>query len=64
MTHKFKLGQTVHFTPKFANVSGARGLYKIVQLLPVESDECRYRIKGAHENFERVAEEYQLAHND
>jgi hypothetical protein len=63
MTHKFKLGQSVQFTPKFAHGSGARGLYKIVQLLPIESDECRYRIKGSHENFERVAEEHQLRHD-
>ena len=58
--HKFKLGQSVYFSSNFANRVGARGTYKIVKLMPVEADQLRYRIKGTHENFERVAEEYQL----
>lgn len=58
--HKFKIGQSVHFSSNLANRLGARGSYKVVKLLPVEADQLRYRIKGTHENFERVAEEYQL----
>ncbi len=59
--HKFKLGQSVHFSSSLANRIGARGTYKIIKLLPVEADQLRYRIKGTHENFERVAEEHQLS---
>jgi hypothetical protein len=58
--HKFKIGQSVNFASNLANRLGARGSYKIVQHLPGEADQIRYRIKGTHENFERVAEEYQL----
>ena len=58
--HKFKIGQSVHFASNLANRLGVRGSYKVVKLLPGEADQIRYRIKGTHESFERVAEEYQL----
>ena len=58
--HKFKIGQSVHFASNLANRLGVRGSYKVVKHLPGEADQIRYRIKGTHENFERVAEEYQL----
>lgn len=56
--HKFAIGQSVHFSSN-ARV-GASGVYKVVRLMPSENAQVRYRIKAAHENFERVAEEYQL----
>ena len=59
--HKFKLGQSVQYSSNLANRFGARGVYKIIKLMPVETDQVRYRIKGSHESFERVAEEYQLS---
>ncbi len=58
--HKFKLGENVHFSSNATNRNGARGSYKVVRLMPVEADQVRYRIKGTHENFERVAGEDQL----
>jgi len=57
--NRFKPGQSVYFA---SHRLGARGAYKIIRLLPAEGGQIRYRIKGAHENFERVAEENQLTH--
>lgn len=59
--HKFSVGQSVHFESYLANRIGARGTYKVIRLMPAEADQYRYRIKGTHENFERVAEEAQLS---
>lgn len=60
MTHRFKIGQQVHFAAVFGGVG--TGIYKIVRPLPVENDrQLRYRIKGASDAFERIAEEGQLS---
>ena len=60
--HKFKVGQTVHFTsgPYGRGAGGAGGAYKITQLLPPEGDDRQYRIKSANEPHERVVKESQL----
>ena len=60
MTHKFRIGQGVHFEGRYGLVSTS-GSYKVVRLVPIENDNrlC-YRIKSPGENFERVAEEHQL----
>jgi hypothetical protein len=54
--HKFKIGQWV----SYASPGERRIVYTIVQKLPSESGECRYRIKAANEPHERVVEEVQL----
>jgi len=36
------------------------GIYTVVRVLPLESDEQSYRIKNSTENYERVARESQL----
>jgi hypothetical protein len=60
MTYKFNIGTAVHFDGG-SLTPGAKGLYKIVQRLPVERDNrVMYRIKSAAETFERTAEEQQL----
>ena len=57
--HKFKLGQTVHYTSgPYGRGGGAT--YKITQLLPSEGEDRQYRIKSADEPHERVAKESQL----
>ena len=58
--HKFKLGQSVTYTPHLIGVDSARGVYTITQLLPPEGDDFQYRIKSAAEPHERVAKESQL----
>jgi hypothetical protein len=45
--HKFKVGQTVRYRAPFGHAAAAD--YKIMQLLPAEDDELRYRIKSAYE---------------
>jgi hypothetical protein len=57
---KFQVGQSVFFTSGPARLGGARGVYKIVKLLPTEGDDQQYRIKSANEPHERVAKESQL----
>ena len=57
--HKFKIGQTVHYTSGPYGRGGG-GVYKITQLLPPEGDDRQYRIKSASEPHERVAKESQL----
>jgi hypothetical protein len=60
MTHKYFVGQHVHFSPGFSGAS-ARGTYKVVSHLPVEHDDRRrYRIKSLAETFDRTADEGQL----
>jgi hypothetical protein len=59
--HKFKVGQSVHYTSGPYGRGTANGDYKITQLLPSEGDDRQYRIKSASEPHERVARESQLA---
>ena len=60
MSHKFKVGVSVHFEGGNLNPA-ARGIYKVIRQLPIERDtQVMYRIKSAAETFERIAEEQQL----
>ena len=59
--HKFKVGQSVSFTSGPFGRGGANGIYKVMQLLPPEGDDCQYRIKSADEPHERVVKESQLS---
>ena len=64
MLHRYHVGQSVYFTPRFT-ASSSRGTYKVVRLLPVENDNSnRYRIKSASEAFDRIADESQLSGHD
>jgi hypothetical protein len=57
---KFVVGQNVRFTSNTVGRPGAEGDYTVVRVLPLESGEQRYRIKGTGEAHERVAQESQL----
>jgi hypothetical protein len=59
-THKFLVGQSVHYTLGRHGNGGASGVYKIMRLLPPEGDDYQYRIKSANEPHERIAKESQL----
>ena len=59
--HKFKIGQSVHYTSGPHGRGTANGVYKITQLLPSEGDDRQSRIKSASEPHERVVRESQLA---
>ena len=58
-THKFKLGELVNLNRTAASYA-APGPYEIVRLLPEIDGVPHYRIKGRHEDHERVAKETEL----
>jgi hypothetical protein len=58
--HKFRIGDSVHFTTGLVGRGGANGVYEIVRLLPSDGDEQQYRVKSATEPHERVAKQSQL----
>jgi hypothetical protein len=58
--HRFKVGQTVNYTPGPIGSVNADAVFKITHLLPADDDEFQYRIKNASEPYERVAKESQL----
>ena len=59
--HKFKVGQTVDFSPGRGTMASMSRLYKIVMLLPAEVGHFLYRVKGSSEPFERSASERDLS---
>ena len=59
--HKFKVGQTVDFSPGRGTMASMSRLYKIVKLLPAEDGQFLYRTKGSSEPFERTAGERDLS---
>lgn len=60
--HKFKVGQTVAYTPAQRGLAPSARGYKILQLMPREGSERLYRIKAGSELHERVARESELSH--
>jgi hypothetical protein len=58
--HKFSLGQSVRFTHGGYLSVASRDGYRVTRLLPIEGEECEYRIKSNDEPFERVVRESQL----
>lgn len=59
--HKFKIGQTVLYTPGRTTAATSHGKYKIVRLLPADDVDLQYRIQNQMEAFERVARESDLS---
>jgi len=60
MSHRFRVGQTVQLVEGRRYVTTSAIGYKVVQQLPESGGERSYRIKSAHERFERVVIESQL----
>jgi hypothetical protein len=60
LAHKFRIGDSVHFTAGLLGRGGGSGVYEVVRLLPTDGDEQQYRIKSASEPHERVAKQSQL----
>ncbi|HVI86699.1 MAG TPA: hypothetical protein VM659_00275 [Dongiaceae bacterium] len=58
--HKYKVGQTVHFSGGLKYATNVRGTYKVVRLLPSETDDRQYRIQSTKDNHERVVRESEL----
>ena len=58
--HKFSVGQTVRFSPDRQQESSARGVFKVVRLLPEAASILQYRVKSQADGHERVVREDQL----
>lgn len=58
--HKFKVGQTLQFSPNMYESSARKGSYTVVRLLPADSGFNQYRIKSSLDGHERVVREHQL----
>lgn len=58
--HKFKVGQSVHFIGGMQYTSNVRGTYKIVRLLPSETEDCQYRIQSTGDGHERVVRQSEI----
>ncbi len=63
MTHKFKVGQTVYFTPGRGTMLASGQAYEVVRCLPRDGGQYQYRIKCKAEAFERLARESELGRN-
>ena len=59
-SHKFKVGQSLVFSPRRIGHRAGNLSCKVVSLMPVEDGECQYRIKCTYDNVERIAKESQL----
>jgi hypothetical protein len=61
-THKFAVGQTVHFSPGMGgSARGGSLVFKVVRLLPAEHNDQQYRVKSTLDGHERVVKESQLS---
>lgn len=58
--HKYKVGQSVNFSPGRGIDHKSRGRYTIVRLLPIEGDTPQYRIKNNADGQERMVQEGEL----
>lgn len=61
MSHKYKVGQEVSFSPGKLALPQSAGRYKIVRRMPVENGEYTYRIKSISEAVERIAREDEIS---
>jgi hypothetical protein len=61
MTHRFKLGEMVNYSPSGRTLSAPRGAYSVTGLLPENDGQPEYRIKHFSEDYERVAQESELS---
>ena len=59
--HKFAVGEKVEFLPGRNDLHVPPGLYTIVRQLPVEANDCQYRVKNVRDGHERVMRESQFA---
>ena len=57
--HKFAIGQAVDFMPGPADANVPRGKYKVLRLIPSETQDLQYRVKHTRDGHERVVRESQ-----
>lgn len=59
--HKYKVGQSVDFSPSRQTMPARAREYKVVRLMPLDGPDICYRVKSAVEPFERIAKENELS---
>lgn len=59
--HKFAVGAKVEFLQTRNDLHVPAGIYTVVRLLPVEGNDCQYRVKNERDGHERIIRESQLA---
>jgi len=59
-THKFPVGQALHFSPGPGEDRKSKGRYKVVRQLPETDNIFQYRIKNEMDGQERIVREDQL----
>ena len=59
--HKYKVGQSVDFSPSRQTMPARAREYKVVRLMPLDGPDICYRVKCAIEPFERIAKENELS---
>ncbi len=59
-THKFAVGQALHFSPGLGGSSKGKGRYKVVRQPPETGSIFQYRIKSEMDGHERVVREDQI----
>jgi hypothetical protein len=59
-THRFNVGQNVRLLQSVLNRSKSIEC-EILQIMPREGIGVQYRVRGADERFERIAQEHELA---
>jgi hypothetical protein len=61
MTHRFKLGEMVQYSPAGRTLSAHRGTYAVTGILAENDGQPEYRIKHFSADYERVAQEGELS---
>lgn len=61
VSHKFKVGQTVLYSPSVFEAAARKGSYKVMRLLPAEGSDYAYLVKSGLDGHERVVRESQLS---
>jgi hypothetical protein len=59
-THKFAVGQDLHFSPGLGEDRKSKGRYKVVRRLPESGNIFQYRIKSEIDGQERIVREDQV----
>lgn len=59
-SHKFKVGQTLIFSPRQIGNHGGTQSCEVIRLMPEEGGEAQYRIKCTYDKVERIVREGQL----
>jgi hypothetical protein len=58
--HRFKVGQTLNFTPHRKSAGARPGMCKVTRQVSTDGEDPQYRVKCTNEAFERIVRESEL----